>query len=68
MRRHLFLIGSQKRDVVRLARFCAWGNHWMSAEDKNLHDAGALTTHGCCAEHQAALETPRHWTPGPSVA
>ena len=47
--RSLFLVGQPKKNrVVRLARFCAWGNHWMTAEDAALHVLGSPTTHGMC--------------------
>ena len=54
--RTVIAIGSRHRDVIRLARFCAWGNHWMSPEDHVLHSLGAPTTRGCCDEHVAEME------------
>ncbi len=54
--RTLTLVGRQKDGVIRLARFCAWGNHWMSPEDLRAHDRGAPTTHGACLEHARPIE------------
>lgn len=56
--RHLFLVGNHHRDVIRLARRCAWGpngGHWMTPEDHVAHLLGARTTHGLCPEHAAAF-------------
>lgn len=44
------LIGVVKHGQTRLARFCAWGNHWMSDLDETLHRHGAPTTHGMCPD------------------
>lgn len=57
--RNLFCAGHimpARPAIVRLARFCAWGNHWMSEADETLGRSGAPVTHGMCPEHAAEFE------------